>query len=257
MHGRAGLSASAAPASVQHWKGTRTVRSRRTPHKGDDAEDQQTGIRDEEPSKPRSCPTACPKPENVGRAGDKKDAGRDEHDRRNVTSCLAAHGDRVPTTDPRLTCHRSQTPSRSRHQKPSALAAGSADHLRTDLVCAALDMAARNYELADGAIFHSDRGTQYRSDQFAKHAETLGLRRSVGRTGICYDNALAESFNASLKVERVNRTQYPTLEHAPRDIVRYIEFRYNRRRLHSALGYRTSQEAYDDYINSHTTQSAA
>jgi transposase InsO family protein len=95
------------------------------------------------------------------------------------------------------------------------------------------------------------------SDQFARHTTELGIRQSVGRTGVCYDNALAESFNAALKVERVNRTQYPTLEHARRDIVQYIEFRYNRRRLHSALGYRTPQEAYDDYINSHLSQLAA
>jgi putative transposase len=132
-----------------------------------------------------------------------------------------------------------------------------ADHMRTDLVCAALDMASRNYELAEDCVFHSDRGTQYMSDQFAKQTDELSIRRSVGRTGVCYDNALAESFNAALKVERVNRTQYPTLEHARRDIVQYIEFRYNRRRLHSALGYRTPQEAYDDYINSHISQVAA
>lgn len=87
-----------------------------------------------------------------------------------------------------------------------------ADHMRTDLVCDALNMAARNYDLAEGCIFHSDRGTQYMSDQFTKHAAALNIRRSVGRTGICYDNALAESFNAALKVERVNRTQYPTLD---------------------------------------------
>ena len=85
-----------------------------------------------------------------------------------------------------------------------------ADHMRTDLVVGALDMAARNYDLVEGCIFHSDRGTQYLSDQFAKDAAQLGIRRSVGRTGICDDNALAESFNAALKVERVNRTQYPT-----------------------------------------------
>ena len=110
--------------------------------------------------------------------------------------------------------------------------------MRTDLVVDALDMAARNYDLADDCIFHSDRGTQYMSDQFAKHAAALGIRRSVGRTGICYDNALAESFNAALKVERVNRTQYPTLEHARRDIVQYIEFRYNRQQ--ASLGTRLS-----------------
>jgi transposase InsO family protein len=132
-----------------------------------------------------------------------------------------------------------------------------ADHLRTDLVIAALDMAARNYDLAEGCIFHSDRGTQYMSDQFAKHIAELGVRRSVGRTGVCYDNALAESFNAALKVERVNRTQYPTLDHARRDIVQYIEFRYNRRRLHSALDYRTPQEAYDEYFNNGGSLSAA
>lgn len=132
-----------------------------------------------------------------------------------------------------------------------------ADHMRADLVCDALDMAARNYDLAAKCIFHSDHGTQYMSDQFAKHTAKLDLRRSVGRTGVCYDNALAESFNAALKVERVNRTQYPTLEHARRDIARYIEFRYNRRRLHSALAYRTPHEAYSDYINNQLGQSAA
>jgi len=126
-----------------------------------------------------------------------------------------------------------------------------ADHMRTDLVTAALDMAAANYRLAEGAIFHSDRGTQYTSQEFAEHAAKLGLRRSVGRTGVCYDNAQAETFNAAVKVERVNRTAYPTREHARKDVTRYIEFRYNNKRLHSALGYRTPHEAYTDYITTH------
>lgn len=124
-----------------------------------------------------------------------------------------------------------------------------ADHLRADLVIDALQMAARNYTLSDGAIFHSDRGTQYTSQSFAEAAAELGVRRSVGRTGSCFDNALAESFNASLKVERVHRTVYPTREHARKDVTRYIEFRYNTRRLHSALGYRTPQEVHDEYRN--------
>ena len=80
-------------------------------------------------------------------------------------------------------------------------------------------------------------------------AAQLGLRRSVGRTGSCFDNAQAESFNAALKVERVNRTVYPTREHARQDVTRYIEFRYNTRRLHSALGYRTPHEAHNEYLN--------
>lgn len=126
-----------------------------------------------------------------------------------------------------------------------------ADHLRTSLVTDALDMAARNYPLAKGVIFHSDRGTQHMSQDFADRATELGIRRSVGRTGVCWDNAQAESFNAAVKVERVNRTAYPTREHARKDVTRYIEFRYNTRRLHSALDYRTPREAYNDYLNTH------
>ena len=132
-----------------------------------------------------------------------------------------------------------------------------AEHMRADLVADALDMAARNYPLADDCIFHSDRGVQYLSKQFAVRATELGVQRSVGRTGNCYDNALAESFNGTLKVERVNRMHYTTIAEARTDVVRYIEFRYNRRRLHSALGYRTPREAYNDYINNHEMPSAA
>lgn len=132
-----------------------------------------------------------------------------------------------------------------------------ADHMRADLVCDALAMAARNYPLAEKAIFHSDRGTQYTSDEFAKAVKAIDARRSVGRTGNCYDNALAESFNAAVKVERVNRMRYATIEEAIRDVVRYIEFRYNRRRLHSALGYVTPRQAYENYINNNAAESAA
>jgi transposase InsO family protein len=124
-----------------------------------------------------------------------------------------------------------------------------ADHLRTELVIDALHMAARKYPLAPGAIFHSDRGTQYTSATFAAVTELLDIRRSVGATGICFDNALAESFNAAVKVERVNRAVYPTREYARKDVARYIEFRYNTQRLHSALGYQTPQEVYDEYLN--------
>lgn len=127
-----------------------------------------------------------------------------------------------------------------------------ADHMRTDLVIAALDMAARNNRLEPDAIFHTDRGCQYSSEAFARHTKKLGVRRSMGRVGVCYDNAQAESFNATVKVERVNRVNYPTREDARNDITRYIEFRYNTRRIHSGLGYRTPREAYNAYINPHT-----
>ena len=117
-----------------------------------------------------------------------------------------------------------------------------ADHMRTDLVTDAVDMAARNIAIPKGAIFHSDRGSQYMSHEYRKTLRRLGLRSSVGRTGVCWDNALAESFNASLKNEMVNRTAFPTKAHARDAIVRYIELYYNRQRIHSALGYKTPFE---------------
>jgi putative transposase len=124
-----------------------------------------------------------------------------------------------------------------------------ADHYKTSLIDQAIRAAARNYPLAEDAIFHSDRGSNYTSTEFADTLTSLGLRQSVGRTGICYDNALAESFFAALKNERVHRTVYPTREHARIDVARYIEFRYNTRRIHSGLGYRTPQEVYGEYLN--------
>ena len=130
-----------------------------------------------------------------------------------------------------------------------------ADHMRTSLVTEALRMAARNVTIhPDVTIFHSDRGTQYTSDEFARCAAEMHILRSVGRTGICYDNAWAESFNGTLKVERVNRTSYPTREHARIDITSYIELRYNQRRLHSSLGYIRPNEAEQNWFDQ---QSAA
>jgi len=123
------------------------------------------------------------------------------------------------------------------------------DNYRTPLITRAIQMTARNLDLPEGAIFHSDRGSNYTSAEFAAVLSGLGIRQSVGRTGICFDNALAESWNATVKVERVHRTVYPTREKATQDIARYIELRYNRTRLHSALGYRTPQEVHNEYLN--------
>jgi putative transposase len=123
------------------------------------------------------------------------------------------------------------------------------DNYKTPLIADAVKMAVRNISLPDGAIFHSDRGSDYTSAEFAGELAALGIRRSVGRTGICYDNALAESVNGTLKVELVHRTVYPTRKKAREDIARWIELRYNKTRLHSGLGYRTPQEVMDEHLN--------
>ena len=124
-----------------------------------------------------------------------------------------------------------------------------ADHMRTELITDALKMTTRNIPIRkEATIFHSDRGSQYMSHEFKEYCDQIGVRRSVGRTGICYDNAWAESFNAALKVERVNRTAYPTKAHAIRDVTRWIELRYNQTRLHSTLGYRTPNEVETELL---------
>ncbi|MCX4649257.1 MULTISPECIES: IS3 family transposase [unclassified Streptomyces] len=122
-----------------------------------------------------------------------------------------------------------------------------ADHMKTSLISDALDMAARNIDLAEGCIFHSDRGSQYTSRELRCKLRSLGLRASVGRTGVCWDNAMAESFFGALKNELVHRTTFPTRAHARRAIVRYIEMFYNRKRLHSGLGYKTPAEVHAEY----------
>jgi transposase InsO family protein len=116
------------------------------------------------------------------------------------------------------------------------------DNYRTPLIEKAIRMAATNHRLDRDSIFHSDRGSNYTSADYRTTLKNLGIRQSVGRTGSCYDNALAESFFATLKNERVHRTVYPTREHARRDIARYIELRYNSRRRHSELDYKTPRQ---------------
>jgi putative transposase len=127
------------------------------------------------------------------------------------------------------------------------------DNYKTPLITKAIKMAARNTDLPEGAIFHSDRGSNYTSAEYAEVLEGLNIRQSVGRTGICYDNALAESVNGTVKVELVHRTVYATRRQAMDDIARYIELRYNRTRLHSALGYRTPQEVMDELLEMQAT----
>jgi putative transposase len=123
-----------------------------------------------------------------------------------------------------------------------------ADHMRTSLVIDALVMARRNVDLDEGCIFHSDRGTQYMSADFAAYLENNEMRGSMGRRGQCWDNAMAESFFAALKNEFVYRTVFPTRAKAISSIAHWIEIRYNRKRLHSGIGYRTPWEAHHSYV---------
>ena len=123
--------------------------------------------------------------------------------------------------------------------------------MRTDLICEAIDMAARRCPYTRGeTVFHSDRGCQYTSEQLSQHLGRYEIIASTGRTGVCWDNAWAESFNATLKNERVHRMVYPTRRKAINDIASWIELIYNQTRLHSALGYRTPNEAEHDLVSS-------
>jgi transposase InsO family protein len=120
-------------------------------------------------------------------------------------------------------------------------------HMRTSLVTDALQMAIDARLVAPDAIFHSDRGTQYTSREFARFCKHKHVRTSVGRTGVCWDNAAAETFFAALKNEMYYRHSWPTRARARFAVADYIEVFYNRRRLHSTLGYRTPLEALTDH----------
>lgn len=122
-----------------------------------------------------------------------------------------------------------------------------AEHMRTSLVIDALAMAVRGGHACAGAIFHSDRGSQYTSTEFAEFTVKQKIRTSVGRTGVCWDNAAAESWFATLKNEMYYQQSFPTRDRARFAVAEYIEVFYNRQRLHSTLGYRTPIEAFNNY----------
>jgi transposase InsO family protein len=116
-----------------------------------------------------------------------------------------------------------------------------ADHLRTELVSAAMANAVATRDPEPGVIFHADRGCQYTSAELAALASDYAVTLSHGRTGQCWDNALAESFFASIKGELLDLQAWPTKAAATRAIVEYIGW-YNGTRLHSTLGYRSPAE---------------
>jgi putative transposase len=117
-----------------------------------------------------------------------------------------------------------------------------ADHMRTELIEDALTAAFTTRRPAPGVIFHSDRGCQYTSRDFAVLARANGVVLSVSRKGECWDNAVAESFFATVKRELIDGRAWPTRAGLHRAVFDYIEGWYNTRRLHSSLGYLSPAE---------------
>lgn len=122
------------------------------------------------------------------------------------------------------------------------------DHMRTELVSDALSMALAGRNPKAGLLHHSDRGVQYASDDYQKRLSDHGIGCSMSGRGDCWDNAAMESFWATLKTELVHHERYATHEQARASIFEYIEVFYNRKRLHSSLGY-LSPEAFEASLN--------
>ncbi|MEV7232416.1 IS3 family transposase [Polymorphospora sp. NPDC051019] len=131
-----------------------------------------------------------------------------------------------------------------------------ADHLRTDLPARALSNAVASRRPDRPLIFHSDRGCQYGSAQYTRLADQHRIRLSVGRKGQCWDNAVAESFFATIKTELLHRETWPTRTAAHTAIFNWIEGWYNTRRRHSTLGY-LSPAAYEATAHTNTISKVA
>jgi transposase InsO family protein len=123
-----------------------------------------------------------------------------------------------------------------------------ADHMETALVSDALTMAVARRQPGPGLLHHSDRGVQYASDDYQRLMAAHAVMCSMSGKGDCYDNAVIESFWSTLKTELVHHEHYATHEEAKMSIFQYIEVFYNRKRLHSSLGYK-SPEAFEASLN--------
>jgi len=123
-----------------------------------------------------------------------------------------------------------------------------AEHMETGLVADALRMALARRRPGAGLLHHSDRGSQYASDDYQHLLAGHGITCSMSGKGDCWDNAVMESFWATLKTELVHHERYATREQARRSIFEYIEVFYNRQRLHSSLGY-VSPETFEASLN--------
>ena len=117
------------------------------------------------------------------------------------------------------------------------------DHLRQELTIAALTMAIQRQQPARGLIHHSDRGSQYAAGAYRALLNANRIVPSMSRKGNCWDNAPMESWFHTLNTELVHHTRCASRDEGRRDLFAYIETYYNRQRLHSALGYRTPEQA--------------
>jgi len=124
-----------------------------------------------------------------------------------------------------------------------------ADHMRTELVTDALEMAIKHRRPGPGLIWHSDQGGQFVSLDFGQKARAAGIAQSMGSRGDCYDNAVAESFFATLKKELIHRRTWPTKAELRTEIFDYIEVFYNRQRRHGKLGHRSPVDFENSTLN--------
>lgn len=131
-----------------------------------------------------------------------------------------------------------------------------ADHMRAELVCDALRMAIDARRPGAGLIFHSDRGTQYNSAEFRQLLEASKITQSFSRPRQCWDNAVAESWFSTLKLELIDRQSWATRAQVRRAVFEFIEVFYNRRRLHSSLGYLSPAE-YERQVHHRKAAQAA
>jgi putative transposase len=130
------------------------------------------------------------------------------------------------------------------------------ERMTRELTRDALRMAWFRRRPAPGAIHHCDRGSQYCSHDYQALLKQYGMTASMSRKGNCWDNAVTESFFNSLKNERVHHQRYTTRAQARQDLFEYIELFYNRRRRHSALGYRSPADFHSAWIDQHIRQAA-
>jgi putative transposase len=124
------------------------------------------------------------------------------------------------------------------------------DSLHRDVCIRALRQALRVHKPPIGLLHHSDRGSQYASKEHRALLARSGIRASMSRAGDCWDNAVVESFFATLKKELIYRTRFSTRAEADADLAHYLDVYYNHKRVHSHLGYRTPREAALDYQRS-------